>query len=352
MASNKTSNTKKKARNSKKPQVVAEQTTRKKKKSHSRSRKERETQEVLVEEITEQISILEGVSDSAVAAKPFLLVFSSLFCIYLGLALFSFAPNDIQELTTGNVQNWCGVLGVLLSTKLYSMLGYGAWVVLPLGTLSAWLAAGRSVMSIQRVAGVVLLYWDMLCVISMVQTESTDLGFHAGGVVGHGTVSAMVTFIGNGGAWIFLSGIAVTLFIFVAGMELREQVERLLSSVEEQGPDLGHRSLDWGQEVLSNIKEWSESVAENVRARFQSNEDDYDWDDSFYTEYTESGSMFTDDGRSTPRKIVCRQIVMSTLLNTSIQKLNIQKIIHMIIIHKNLRVTLLELKYSSVPWLK
>ena len=297
MASNKTSNTKKKARNSKNPQVVAEQTTRKKRKSTGRTRKERETQEVMVEEITEQISILEVVSDSAIAAKPFLLVFSSLFCIYLALALFSFAPNDIQELTTGTVQNWCGVLGVLLSTKLYSIFGYGAWVVLPLGTLSAWLAAGRSVMSPKRIAGVVLLYWDLLCVMSLVQTETTDLGFHAGGVIGHGTVSAMVTFIGNGGAWIFLSGIAVTLFIFVAGMELREQVERLLTSVEEQGPDLGHRSLNWGQEVLYNIKEWSEGVAENVRAHFQSNDDEYDWDDSFYTEYTESGSMFTDDGR-------------------------------------------------------
>ena len=95
VATNKTSNTKKKARNSKKPQVVAEQTTRKKRKSTSRTRKERETQEVMVEEITEQISLLEVVSDSAIAAKPFLLVFSSLFCVYLALALFSFAPNDI-----------------------------------------------------------------------------------------------------------------------------------------------------------------------------------------------------------------------------------------------------------------
>ena len=97
------------------------------------------------------------VTDSAIAARPFLLVFASLFCVYIALSL-SFDPNDMQVLSTGNVVNWCGVLGVLLSTKLYGLFGYGAWVSLPIGALCAWMAAGRSVLSPIKMLGVGILY--------------------------------------------------------------------------------------------------------------------------------------------------------------------------------------------------
>ena len=42
----------------------------------------------------------------------------------------------------------------------------------------------------------------------------------------------------------------MTVFIFVAGMELKDIVERSLQGLEERGPDLGQRSLNWGQDVL------------------------------------------------------------------------------------------------------
>ena len=152
-----------------------------------------------VEEITEQISIFEVVTDSAIAAKPFLLIFASLFCVYIGLSLFSFSPNDMQLLSSGDVANWCGVLGVLLSTKLYGLFGYGAWVALPVGALCAWMAAGRALLTPLKMVGVVLLYWNLLCVLSLLNTDPTQLGFYAGGVLGHTTTVLMTKMIGTGG---------------------------------------------------------------------------------------------------------------------------------------------------------
>ena len=231
MASIKTSSTKKKARKSKKASVVANETVQEPRKraksrrsSERTSARESRTREVTVEEITEQISIFEVVTDSAIAAKPFLLVFASLFCMYIGLSLFSFSPNDMQILSTGNVVNWCGVLGVLLSTKLYGLFGYGAWVALPIGVLCAWMAAGRTILGPVKMIGVGLLFWNLLCVLSLLHTEPTQLGFYAGGVFGHTTTVLMTKMIGTGGAWLLLSGLAVTIFIFVAGMELKDIV--------------------------------------------------------------------------------------------------------------------------------
>ncbi len=322
MASNKTSSNKKKGSKRKKTAVVGKTASSKRRRSESTSTQKtsskaikatkapsrRKAKTAVIEEITEQISILEVMSDSAVAAKPFLLVFSTIFFLYLALALFSFNPNDIQSLTSGDVANWCGVLGVLLSTKLYSLFGYGAWIVLPLAALSSWMAAGRRLLVPTKMAGVALLYWNLLCVLTLLNSEPTALGFYSGGVLGYGTMSVMTKIIGTGGSWLLLSGLAVTVFIFVAGMELREIVERSLQRLEERGPDLGQRSLHWGQEVLWQLKENSQRLSDSIRNRFSRNEDEYGWDDEsifetssvYVTEYTDDGVEFTEEDSLPP----------------------------------------------------
>ena len=306
MASIKTSSIKKKARKSKKASVVANETVQEPRKraksrrsSERTSARESRTREVTVEEITEQISIFEVVTDSAIAAKPFLLVFASLFCMYIGLSLFSFSPNDMQILSTGDVVNWCGVLGVLLSTKLYGLFGYGAWVTLPIGVLCAWMAAGRTILGPVKMIGVGLLFWNLLCVLSLLHTEPTQLGFYAGGVFGHTTTVLMTKMIGTGGAWLLLSGLAVTIFIFVAGMELKDIVERSLQGIEERGPDLGQRSLNWSQDVLYLLKERSRDIADSVTGSLKdrfSREPVVDEDDWYGDSFMDTGSVFTDDG--------------------------------------------------------
>jgi DNA segregation ATPase FtsK/SpoIIIE-like protein len=310
VASSKTSSNKKKVTKGKNGSVANRSSTSKRGRRGSTSAKtssktrSQKSKSVAIQEITEQISILEVMSDSAIAAKPFLLVFASIFCMYLGLALFSFDPNDINILTTGDVSNVCGVLGVILSTKLYSMFGYGSWIVLPMGALCSWMAAGRKLLSPSKMFGVGLLYWNLLCVLSLLNSSSTELGFFSGGVLGHATVVTMTKLIGTGGAWLLLSGLAVTVFIFVAGMELREIVERSLQRLEERGPDLGQRSLHWGQEVLEHLKDssmrWADSIKNKMSRSSVEEQDDW-YDDSFfetgsvYTEYTDDGVEFTEE---------------------------------------------------------
>ena len=138
MGTYKTSNTRKKESTSKKTRTHSGKSS--KRTSDRTSRRNSATKQRL-KEVTEQISILEVINDGAVAAKPFALIFSALFCLYTGLALFSFEPLDLETLSTGNVQNLCGVFGVILSKTLFLFLGYGAWVVLPIGGLKEKLLA-------------------------------------------------------------------------------------------------------------------------------------------------------------------------------------------------------------------
>ena len=309
MASYKTSPSKKKENSTKNiPTSVDAVENKTKKNSHKHHKKQvnrdrhtksttKEVQKVAkVAEITEQISILEVVSESAIAAKPFLLVFMSLFCMYIALALVSYNPPDMTQLGSGRVENWGGVLGVLLSTKLYTAFGYGAWVTLPIGGLCAWAAAGRPLFSIVRMFGVLLLYWNVLCILSLLSMEPSSLGFYNGGTIGFASTSVMTKLIGSGGAWLLVGGLSVTIFIFVAGMELREIVDKLLQRLEEKGPDISQRSLHWGQDVLEKIKDSSVRLFGNVKnsieERFQRSSTHIEDEDDWYGENT----SYTDDG--------------------------------------------------------
>ena len=158
------------------------------------------------------------------------------------------------------------------------------------------MAAGRSVLSPIKMLGVGILYWNLLCVLSLLNTEPTMLGFYAGGVFGHSTTVLMTKLIGTGGAWLLLSGLAVTVFIFVAGMELKDIVERSLQGLEERGPDLGQRSLDWGQDVLYSLRERSRDLADSLRERFSKEPVEFDEDDWYGESFMDTGSVFTDDG--------------------------------------------------------
>ena len=309
MASYKTSPSKKKENSTKNiPTSVDAVENKTKKNSHKHPKKQvnkdkhsksttKEVHKVAqVAEITEQISILEVVSESAIAAKPFLLVFMALFCMYIALTLVSYNPQDMAELGSGNVENWGGVLGVLLSTKLYTAFGYGAWVTLPIGGLCAWAAAGRPLFSLVRMFGVLLLYWNVLCILSLLSMEPTSLGFYNGGTIGFASTSVMTKLIGSGGAWLLVGGLSVTIFIFVAGMELREIVEKLLQRLEEKGPDISQRSLHWGQDVLEKIKDSSlrifGTVKNSIGERLQRSSTQIENEDDWYGENT----SYTDDG--------------------------------------------------------
>jgi DNA segregation ATPase FtsK/SpoIIIE-like protein len=289
----KTSNTRKKESTSKKTRT---QSGRSSKKTSGRIPRKSSIAKQRVKEVTEQISILEVFTESASAAKPFLLVFCALFCLYTGLALFSFQPSDLEVLVEGNVQNLCGVFGVILSKSLFLFLGYGAWVILPIGGLFAWTAAGRPLLSWIKMSASILFFWTILCFLSLLFSEVNHLGFYAGGSIGQQSILFMSKLIGPGGAWIMLTGMSVSLIIFIAGMELNEIVEGSLQRLEEQGPSIGKRYLNWGQETFSRMKEFSWDMKDSIAERFSKSE--WDEDDDWYDDYTftDSGSCYTDDG--------------------------------------------------------
>ena len=97
------------------------------------------TREVTVEEITEQISFWKWLRILQSQRNRFF--WSSPVCfVYILLCLYFLLTRMICSCSVRNVANWCGVLGVLLSTKLYGLFGYGAWVSLPIGAfVLGWL---------------------------------------------------------------------------------------------------------------------------------------------------------------------------------------------------------------------
>ena len=112
VASNKTSSTKKQ---SKKASVVANETVSEPENVQNEALfwgpVTRSNREVTVEEITKKFPFLKWsrILHSATDCCWFLPVCFVCTLVYL----FSFSPNDMQQLSTGNVANWCGVLGVL-----------------------------------------------------------------------------------------------------------------------------------------------------------------------------------------------------------------------------------------------
>ena len=82
------------------------------------------------------------------------------------------------------------------------------------------------------------------------------------------TTVLMTKMIGTGGAWLMLSGLAVTIFIFVAGMELKDIVE-LAWSIEER-VRFGSTLVGWGQDVLNLLKESSRDIADSVTGTLRS----------------------------------------------------------------------------------
>ena len=306
MRTSKTSNSRKKEQTSKKSRsgknssrkTASGRTTGRISKTSSKRRRE-------IEEATDQISVLEVMSERAGAFKPFALVFLSLFCLYVGVALFSFFPEDAQNIASGDVKNICGPLGAAISKSLFLIFGYGAWAILPLGGLFAWVAADRPLISPVKMAGVGVLFWMTLCFITLLSVDIEIESFYPGGNLGFITISLMEKTIGYAGAWFVVLGVATTVFVFVAGKDLKELVEKGLQRVETDGPSLGRQSMNWGQEVFELVKDYTKQAKESLQDRF-SGEDIWDEDDSWFTEefskteHTHDGMEYSEEDSFPP----------------------------------------------------
>ena len=295
MRTSKTSNSKRKEKTGKRKKTHSAKTSSRNTSSGRTSAKMSKTssRRHLVEEITEQISVLELVSEKVVAFKPFGLVFLSLFCLYIGVALFSYAATDFKNIGLGDIQNICGPLGAFASSYLFLIFGYGGWAILPLGGVFAWVAADRALLSPVKLSGVAVLFWMVLCFVTLLSIDVEVTDYHPGGTLGFTTIVLMEKVIGYAGAWFVVLGVATTVFVFVAGKDLKDLVEKGLQRVEKEGPSLGRQSMNWGQEVFERIKEHSVRAKDAIQDRF-SGDDWVDEDDSWSHNF--SDKSYTDDG--------------------------------------------------------
>jgi S-DNA-T family DNA segregation ATPase FtsK/SpoIIIE len=172
---------------------------------------------------------------------PFVLLSGFLLSIYTALSLGTHSPDDPSFSHTGGgseVVNLGGPVGASLSEALYQVLGYGAWVVLPIGALFALKLAGRTVGGLRRVVGWGGLVWVTLCLIALLAPVGEIDPFAAGGLVGELSVKAMDSLVGPAGTWIIVLGCALGIVPFVAGIELEALMDRGLIKLERAGPSV------------------------------------------------------------------------------------------------------------------
>ncbi|MBB3191541.1 DNA translocase FtsK [Halomonas cerina] len=133
-------------------------------------------------------------------------------CVFLLLALYSFAPADPGWSSSGpetSVANWMGPVGAWLADVLYSLFGVSAlWWPGMLGFAAWWLIRSRQVRFewdatalAVRCGGLVLLLLGSttLGALHFYRPDSV-LPYSAGGILGEGLVGALVPMVGNAGA--------------------------------------------------------------------------------------------------------------------------------------------------------
>ncbi|MEL6345727.1 MAG: DNA translocase FtsK [Myxococcota bacterium] len=184
--------------------------------------------------------LLELVGDLVVRARPFVLLGGVFVTIYVALSLFTYDPGDpsFTYVNGQTVTNAGGPLGAWLSDLLFQFLGYGAWVVLPIGGLFGLRLAGRETAPVQRLAAWAALFWVVVCFVSLVLPLSPGEPFPAGGLLGEASTGAMQGIVGPAGTWLIVLGCAICLAPIVLGFELQSAAAQGLRGVEQAGPRL------------------------------------------------------------------------------------------------------------------
>ena len=280
------------------------QSTSYKRKSSTKSRSRQRTSSRRIREVTEQVSLLNQIEENYQKIKPSLLLFGVIISVYMALSLLSFRPADLIAVNDGGgTRNIGGILGLHLAHWFLSVFGYGAWVVVPVGGLFAWVLAGRSFGGWPRLGGWSGLLLSFLCVCSLLDPELTADGYYTGGELGSSIIAAMTWLIGPGGAWLLISGWSISMVLVVTGIDIRDSTNRWLTKIEDVGPSVSKRGFDFGRITLERLRGMGQGfwgMGQNFVSRFRS-EDDDEWnDEDWYSEddslYIDDESFYTDDG--------------------------------------------------------
>jgi len=92
-----------------------------------------------------------------------------LWCAYATVALSSFHPTDpaFSHASGGTVANIAGPVGAWTADLLHQLLGYCAWVIVPLGCALAWKLAGRALGGLLRLLAAWALVLTLACALEM-----------------------------------------------------------------------------------------------------------------------------------------------------------------------------------------
>ena len=205
-------------------------------------------------------------------------------CVFMLLALFSYAPTDPGWSYSGpevTLSNWMGSIGAWLSDVLYAlfggsalwwpaMLGFGAWRLMRQpSTELVWDPTALAV----RAGGLFLLIMAT-CVIGDIQFYSPDsqLTNGAGGILGKGIAGALTLLIGMGGT------VLVSLASFLFGFTLFTGMS-WLTVMDELGNGCT-RLIAWFNERFNSHRDDSDDEAAYAEESLSHEESDETQDGS------------------------------------------------------------------------
>ena len=161
------------------------------------------------------------------------------FCGFLVLALLSYSSTDpgfSGSSTSGEVANWCGYWGAVLSDMLYQTIGFAAWSVLPF-TGWIWLRFARRPggSGIRGVTGALGTWWFAVF-FGLLFFQDETAAFPAGGMLGEGTAGWLLSQVGTVGAYVVTALMLVITATVLFGIDWETVAESGVKSVERRTP--------------------------------------------------------------------------------------------------------------------
>ena len=237
-------------------------------------------EEVFVEH--EKTSLFDIYAENKERIHALIFLLGIFICIYIGLSMMSYDPLSTEMHNVG------GMLGNYLAEMLFSSFGYGAWSILFLGGTCAWKLAGRNVGGFSRVIGFGGLLWAFTCSLSLLFPEVLDVGYFAGGALGHQSALFLSWIIGPAGAWLSIIAWSIGLALLMVGMDIGGFTNRWIESIESNWPTMGQRSIVFVQNVLSSIRDIFVSLTSGFFSKESESDDGWEEENSRWYE--------TDDG--------------------------------------------------------
>ena len=194
-------------------------------------------------------------------ARPIIQYGIIVFSIFLGISLLSFNPMDLRSVhSSQSITNAGGILGAFLSKQLLTYLGFGAWSCLFIGGLQILSLAKRPVGTIYHYLAGFGMLWALLGMIALIHPAATSAGYYPSGIIGYETQSLLVLIVGTGGSWIFLLSMLFLLGIYIVGLDLQDAASQSLDQIQEVGPPMGYRTLEYFKNTYYDISDGLHSI--------------------------------------------------------------------------------------------